>query len=42
MIWSYNIQIKEIEKCNEIVLDNGIELENRVVLEDDCSSISSV
>lgn len=42
MFWSYDIKINRIDKYNEIVLDNGIELENRIVLEDDHSSISSV
>ena len=42
MLWSYDIKINRIYKYNEIVLDNGIELENRIVLTDDHSSISSV
>ena len=42
MLWSYSIKINRIDKYNEIVLENGIELENRIILEDDHSSISSV
>ena len=42
MFWSYSIKINRIDKYNEIILDNGIELENRIVLTDDHSSISSV